>query len=134
MSKKKPPTWLESQLAPKGVAIDYGKYAGAGFQAAQPITGSKAQELRDDAAEILAAEYLQTKESNRRVRNQRAKDIKAAKQRFANTLIIDHGLETYTWPDGLTVRIEGPRLQSGRNEGSDTPTQVIFNSNYTVQS
>jgi hypothetical protein len=83
--------------------------------------------LRRDAAEIIAAEYLQTKERNKRLRNQRAKEIKAAKLQFAYKLLVEHGQLTYVWPDGLSVRIEDPLLPSGRNPDASTPTRVIFN-------
>ena len=119
--------FLSDMLAPPGVECDYGKYAGAGFPPAQPITDSKAQELRRDAAEIIAAEYLQTKERNKRLRNQRAKEIKAAKLRFAYKLLVEHGQLTYIGPDGLSVRIEDPLLPAGRNPDASAPTRVIFN-------
>ena len=106
---------------------DYGDDAGAGFPEISAMTEIKARALRQDAAQILAAEYLQMKESNKRERNTRAKMIKDAKRQLAYTLAIEYGLHTYTWPDGLCVRIEGPLLRSGRTWDSSIPMQVIFN-------
>src|SRR3974377_846323 len=109
---------MAKMFAPPGAECDYSEYTSAGFPTAQPVTDSRARELRQNPAEILVAEYLQTKERNKRKRNERAKDIKDAKWRFAYALCIDHGLQTYTWPDGLSVRIAAPHLQSGRRWSS----------------
>ena len=106
---------------------DYSDDAGAGFPEIIPLSESKVRELRQFAAQILAARYLLTKVSNKRIWNMRAKDIKAAEKEFAYKLIIEHGLQHFSWPDGLTVRIERPLLQSGRVWDSTIPMQVIFN-------
>jgi hypothetical protein len=119
--------FLSDNLTAAGVEYDYGDYAGAGFPPAQPITDLKAEELRRDAAEILAAQYLQTKESNRRVFNQRDKEIRAARRRFAYRMVVEHGRDAYTWTDGLSVRIENPILPSGRTSQAAAPMRVIFN-------
>jgi uncharacterized membrane-anchored protein len=112
-----------NMFAPPDVEYDYSKYAGAGFPPVQPINEKTALELRQCAAEILAAEHLQTKESNKRKRNQRDKDIKTATQDLARRLLIQHGVETYTWPDGLSVRIEDP----ARGRGAAAPVRLVFN-------
>jgi hypothetical protein len=119
--------FLSDNLAPPGVEYDYGDYTGAGFPQTQPITELKAQEFRGYAVEILAAEYLQKKERSKRIRNQRDKDIKAARLRFAYKMIVEHDQLTYTWSDGLSVRIENPVLRSGGVPDAASPMRVVFN-------